>query len=141
MKPTLFYRIASILLLLFAALHTFGFRQVDPQWKVDSLVASMRSTHFDIMGSSRTYWDFFVGFGLFFSIFLVFAAIVAWQLSGLPRETLAVMRGTAWALVICFAAVTILAFQHAFIAPIVFSVVILICLTVAACFSAKPAGR
>jgi hypothetical protein len=134
-KPAIFYRIASVLLLLFAGLHTFGFRQVDPRWGVDSLISLMRSTHFDIFGTSRTYWDF----GLFFSIFLVFTAVLAWQLGSLPRQTLAVMRGTAWALVICFAAVTIVGFRYAFIIPIVFSILILACLAVAAWLSAKPA--
>lgn len=139
MKPAIFYRIASVLLLLFAALHTFGFRQVDPKWGVDSLINLMQSIHFDIMGTSRTYWDFFVGFGLFFSVFLVFAAVLAWQLAGLPHQTLARMRGTAWALVICFATVTILSLRYAFIFPIAFSILILLCLTAAAWLSAKPA--
>jgi hypothetical protein len=139
MKPAIFYRIASVLLLLFAALHTFGFRQVDPQWGVDSMIGSMRSIHFDIMGTNRTYWEFFVGFGLFFSIFLILAAVWAWQLSNLPRQTLALLRGPAWALVICFAAVTIVALLYAFIFPIVFSILILLCLTAAAWLSAKPA--
>ena len=139
MKPAIFYRIASVLLLLFAALHTFGFRQVDPQWGVDSMIGSMRSIHFDIMGTTRTYWEFFVGFGLFFSIFLILAAVWAWQLSNLPRQTLALLRGPAWALVICFAAVTIVALLYAFIFPIVFSILILLCLTAAAWLSTKPA--
>jgi hypothetical protein len=139
LKPAIFYRIASVLLLLFAALHTFGFRQVDPKWGVDSLINLMQSIHFDIMGTSRTYWDFFVGFGLFFSVFLVFAAVLAWQLAGLPHQTLARMRGTAWALVICFATVTILSLRYAFIFPIAFSILILLCLTAAAWLSAKPA--
>jgi hypothetical protein len=99
----------------------------------------MQSIHFDIMGTNRTYWDFFVGFGLFFTIFLVFTAVLAWQLAGLSHEALAIMRGTAWALVICFAAVTILAFRYAFVVPIVFSILILLCLTAAAWPSAKPA--
>jgi hypothetical protein len=132
LRPAPFYRIASMLLVIFAALHTFGFRQLDPQWGVDSLIRSMQSIHFDIMGSDRTYWDFFVGFGLFFTIFLLFTAVLAWQLAGLSHPTLAVMRGTGWALVICFAAVTILAFRYAFVVPTVFSGVILLCLTAAA---------
>src|SRR5215467_15541865 len=117
MKPAIFYRIASVLLLLFAALHTFGFRQIDPEWGVDAMISSMRSIHFDIMGSNRTYWDFFVSFGLFFSVFLVFAAVLTWQLGGLPNQTLVVMRGTAWTLVICFAAVALLCLRYAFIVP------------------------
>jgi hypothetical protein len=139
LKPAIFYRIAAVLLLLFAALHTFGFRQVDPTWGVDSLISLMQSMHFDAMGTSRTYWDFFVCFGLFFSVFLVFTAVLAWQLAGLPSETLASLRGTAWALVVCFAAITILCLRYAFILPIAFSILILLCFTAAAWLSAKPA--
>jgi hypothetical protein len=136
-KAPIFYRIASVLLLLFAAGHTLGFRKIDPAWGADSLVGSMQAVRFDVQGFSRTYWDFYVGFGLFVSVFLVFAAILAWQLGGLAPKTLALMRGPAWSLVICFAAVTILSWRYFFIAPIVFAVLITVCLTAAAWLSAK----
>jgi hypothetical protein len=136
-KAPILYRISSVLLLLFAAGHTLGFRETDPKWGVDSLVGSMRSVRFDAQGFSRTYWDFFVGFGLFVSVFLVFAAVLAWQLGGLAPETLAHMRGPAWALVFCFAAVTILSWRYFFIAPVAFAIVITVCLTAAAWVSGK----
>ena len=129
---------ASYLLLLLAVAHTLGFRDIDPNWGVGSLISSMQSIHFNAMGSNRTYWDFYVGFGLFASVFFIFAAALAWQLAGLPPQTLALMRVAAWALVICFGAVTILSFKYFFIAPIVCSSVILLCLTAAAWLSSKP---
>jgi len=98
----------------------------------------MRSTHFDILGSSRTYWDFYVGFGLFVSVFLLLAVVLAWQLGGLPAETLARMRGVAWAFPLCFAAITVLSWGYFFIIPIVFSAVTTVCLIAAAWRSAKP---
>ena len=97
----------------------------------------MQSTHFYIMGFSRTYWDFYVGFGLFVSVFLLLAVILAWQLGGLPAATLALMRGTAWAFALCFAAITVVSWRYLFILPIAFSVVITLCLTAAAWLSAK----
>jgi hypothetical protein len=39
MKASAFYRIASVLLLLFAAGHTFGFRQNNPGWGTDAVNA------------------------------------------------------------------------------------------------------
>ena len=131
------YRIASVLLLLFAIGHTLGFRKTDPEWGVDSLIGSMRSIHFAAQGFSRTYWDFYGGFGLFVSVFLLFAAVLAWQLGGLPAETLALMRRTAWALAFCFAAVTALSWRYFFTTPIVFSTMITVCLIAAAWLSAK----
>ena len=132
------YRISSVLLLLFAVAHTFGFRQSDPTWGVDTLLASMRSIHFDVQGFSRTYWDLFLAAGFSVGVFFLFAAILAWQLGGLPAETLAVMRVTVWAFALCFAAITVLSWRYLFILPIVFSIVITVCLTAAAWLSAKP---
>jgi hypothetical protein len=57
-KAPILYRISSVLLMLFAAGHTLGFRKTDPKWGVDSLIGLMRSVRFDAQGFSRTYWDF-----------------------------------------------------------------------------------
>jgi hypothetical protein len=136
-RAQILYRIASVFLLLFAVGHTLGFRQSDPTWGVDSLLGSMRSIHFDVQGFSRTYWDLFVAAGLTVGVFYLFAAILAWQLGGLPAGTLALMRGTVWAFAVCFAAITLVSWRYLFILPIVFSIVITVCLTAAAWLSAK----
>ena len=137
MKASMFYRISAVLLLLFAAGHTFGFRQNNPEWGTDAVLGSMRSVHFDAQGFTRKYWDFFSAFGFFFSVFLLFAAVLAWLLGGLPAETLARVRSIAWALAICFVAVTAFSWRYAFTTPIVFSTLITVCLTAAARLSAK----
>ena len=137
MKASVFYRIAAVLLLLFAVGHTLGFRQSDPKWGVDAVLGSMRSIQFDVQGSNRTYWDLFVAAGFSVGVFYLFAAILAWQLGGLPAATLALMRGTAWAFALCFAAISVVSWRYLFIIPIAFSIVITLCLTVAAWLSAK----
>ena len=139
MKASLFYRIAAVLLLLFAIGHTLGFRQSDPTWGVDPLLASMRSIHFEVQGSNRTYWDLFVAAGFSVGVFYLFAALLAWQLGGLQAETLALMRGTSWAFAACFAAITIVSWRYLFIIPIAFSAVITVCLIAAAWLSARRA--
>ena len=140
MKASIFYRIAAVLLLLFAVGHTLGFRQSDPKWGVDTLLHSMRSIHFDVQGFSRTYWDLFVAAGLSVGVFYLFAAILAWQLGGLPPETLARMRVTAWVFALSFAAITVVSWKYLFIIPIVFSLVITLCLILAAWLSSKQAS-
>lgn len=137
MKASMFYRIAAVLLLLFAVAHTLSFRESDPVWGVDALVRSMRSIHFDVQGFNRTYWDFFVAAGFSVGVFYLFAAILAWQLSRLPVATLALMRGTAWAFALSFAAITLVSWRYLFIIPIVFPIAITVCLTAAAWLSAK----
>ena len=138
MKASLFYRIAAVLLLLFDAGHTSGFPWSDPEWRVD--ISAMRSTHFQIMGFSRTYWDFYVGFGLFVSVLLLLAVVLAWQLGRVSPESLTLMRGTAWTFALCFAAITVLSWRYFFIIPIVFSSVITLCLTAGAWLSSRRAS-
>jgi hypothetical protein len=137
MRASIFYRIAAVLLLLFAAGHTLGFRQSDPTWGVDSLLSSMRSIHFDVQGFNRSYWDLFQAAGFSVGVFYLFAAILAWQLGGLPAASLALMRVTLWAFALCFAAITLVSWRFLFILPIAFSIVITICLAAAAWLSAK----
>ncbi|MDB4876405.1 MAG: hypothetical protein JWM41_2851 [Gemmatimonadetes bacterium] len=128
--------VAAVLLLLFAVGHTVGFRQPpDPQWGVDALVASMRSIHFDAMGSDRTYWDFYLGSGFTIAVLYLFAAVLAWQLGGLPAETLSRLRGIGWAAALCFAAIAVVSWRYIFIVPIAFSLVIAVCLASAAWLS------
>ena len=79
------YRIAAVLILLFDLGHTTGYPWSDPSWGVD--LGAIQSSHFKVLGFNRTVWDFYIGFGLFVSVFLLLAAIFAWQLSNLPAET------------------------------------------------------
>jgi hypothetical protein len=132
------YRIAAVLLLLFAIAHTVGFSQSDPAWGVDALVGSMRSIHFDVQGFNRTYWDFFVAAGFSVGVLYLFAAMLAWQLGGFPPATLAHMRGTAWAFALCFAAISVLSWKYLFVIPVVFSLAITVCLTAAAWLGTEP---
>ena len=137
MKASVFYRTAAVLLLLFAIAHTLGFRQTNPEWQgTGSVIASMQSVHFDAGGFNRTYWDFFSAFGFYFSVFLVFAAAMAWQLGGLPAETGAPLRRTAWMLAVSFAAVTALTWGYGFTIPLVFAALITVCLIAGAWLSA-----
>ena len=132
MKSSTLYRIAAVLLLLFAIGHTVGFREPDPHWGVDALIGAMRSIHFDVLGSTRTYWDFFVAAGFTVGVLYLFAAILAWQLGGLPSETLARMRVMLWAFALSFAVIAGISWKHLFVIPIAFSIAITVCLAAAA---------
>ena len=55
MKASVLYRIASVLLVLFAVGHTLGFRMTDPKLGVDAIIASLQTLHFQVQGFSRTF--------------------------------------------------------------------------------------
>jgi hypothetical protein len=140
MSARVLYRAAAVLLFLFALGHTLGFRDSDPTWGIGPVLAAMQATHFTIQGFTRTYWDFFVGAGLTVGVLYLFAAVLAWQLGGLPGATLALMRPTAWAFACCFAVVTAVSVRHLFWIPIIMSALITVCLSAAAWSSIKVAA-
>jgi hypothetical protein len=60
MSSARLYRVASVLLVLYAAAHQFGFRQVDPRWNADATVTAMKTT-FQVQGQRRSYWVSLLG--------------------------------------------------------------------------------
>jgi len=135
MKPSVLYRVAAILLVLFAASHTFGFNQIDPAWKIDDLVGSMKSVQLDMLGSKRSFWDLYLALGYSVGVYYLFAAALAWQLAGLPADTRRRMRLTTWGLALSFVGILAISLGYLFIVPILVSAVIAALLTSAAWLS------
>ena len=131
MSSQLLYRVSAGLLLLYAAGHQLGFRRIDPRWNADATVAAMKTT-FQVQGQTRSYWDFFSGFGFFCTALLLFSAILAWQLGALSTETLDQLRVVRWAFAACFAVLTVLTWRYFFPAPTTFSILVAIALAFAA---------
>ena len=137
MKTSVLYRIASGLLILFAFGHTMGFTRTSGMTGADTVVALMQSVRFPVQGFQRTYWDFYVGFGLFVTVFLLMSAFLSWGLAGAGPEVLARMPTATWGLVVCYAAVTILSWYYFFLAPGIFATLITLCLATAAARAGK----
>ena len=137
MSPSLLYRVASALLVLFGLAHQLGFRQVDPRWGVDSALGALKAAQFQVQGMTRTYWDFFSGFGFFVTVFLFFSAILAFQLASLSKASLRSLSLVTWAFALSFVVITLLTWRYFFIAPLVFSSVVALCLLMAAWSAAR----
>jgi hypothetical protein len=86
------------------------------------VIGLIRSVPFAAQGFTRTDWDFFSAFALFFSVFLLFAAVLAWLRAAVLAETLPPLRNIRWALAICFLAITALRWSYGFATSIIFSV-------------------
>ena len=54
MKASMFYRIAAVLLLLFAVGHTLGFRQSDPKWGVERVKDWAQACDLAILNRAHT---------------------------------------------------------------------------------------
>lgn len=125
MSASLIYRIVAVILVLYAVGHTLGFAHVDPRWGVDAPLAQLKTITFAAQGTpGRTYWGFYVGFGYFCSVLMLFAAVLAWQLGVLPGDTLRRLQVISWSFTAAFVVATIITWKYFFTAPVAFSIVI-----------------
>ena len=131
MLPVILYRVSAVVLLLFAAGHQLGFRNVDPQWKADTAVAGMRDVRFPIQGFQRTYWEFFSGFGFFVTTLLLFSAYFAWCVGGLSPDARRQIVSLLWAFAIAYVVIAILTWRYFFMAPGLFASIVALLLVVA----------
>ena len=140
MKPTLLLRIASVLTLVHSALHTIGgvFGKPDPG-AAEAAYTAMQSSHFLVMGLTRSYADFYRGLGLAVSIFLTAEGIIFWQLGSLARTEAHRLRPIMATFLVAYLAVAVNSYVYIFAPPVVIELLIGICLGLAI-FTAKPAS-
>jgi hypothetical protein len=133
MTATMAYRVAAVLLLLFAAMHTVGFLTFTPPTAEGMAVRdAMTSVKFEIRGVNASYASFYIGFGLSVTAYLLFSAYLAWCLSKSAVARLSDIHALAWAFVGVQLVCLVLIVAYFFLLPALFSAAIVICLTWAA---------
>src|SRR6476469_8928396 len=81
MTATTPFRICAVVLVLFAMGHTFGFLRFQPGTAEGAAVkAAMESVRFPFGNASRSYAELYRGFGFFVTAYLLFAALISWEL-------------------------------------------------------------
>jgi hypothetical protein len=131
MTTTLWLRISAVLAALFALGHAIGgFGDWSPM-EDNPVIQAMRSVRFDVMGVSRTYLDFYKGFGHFLTTFQVMQAVLLWQLSTLARSNAAAVRPMIAIMVLAGVAQAVIAWRFIVPIPALFSLALLITLAVA----------
>jgi hypothetical protein len=129
MNATLLFRIASVLLVVFAAGHTSGMLTFEAESsEVRSVREAMDNAHFPLMGSNCSYGGFYLAFGLLFTAYLLFSAFLAWQLGGLARTSPQAMGALAWGLLTIQVVNLALSWMYFFLIPVVLSALVVICL-------------
>jgi len=95
------YRISAVLLVLFAAGHTFGFIKFKaPTAEGQALRASMDSVKMEVEGKTYTYGGFYQGFGLMLTAYLLFLAVLAWHMGTLAGANQQAIGMLGWAFVV-----------------------------------------
>ena len=85
MKPFTVLRITSLISLIFAVGHSLGSLESWSPVGETEVLRAMKSFHFDTEGVIRTYFDFYLGFGLILSVYLFLQAVLLWQLAALAK--------------------------------------------------------
>jgi hypothetical protein len=137
-KPTLFLRIAAVLTLVHAVLHTVGgvFSKPEPG-AAEVAFAAMQSNHFLVLGVTRTYAEFYRGLGLCISIFLTAEAIVFWQLGAIAKAQAHRLRPILATFLIAYLAMAVNSYLYFFSAPVITEALIALFLGLAI-LTAKP---
>jgi hypothetical protein len=113
MRETWLYRIASILFVLFALGHTYGFLSFRPlSAEGRAVYESMNSVHLVESGRSYTYGGFYRGFGLSATISMLFWAFLCWHLGELARTNPATIGALSWAFFVVQVAGAVLSFLY-----------------------------
>jgi hypothetical protein len=139
MKPVIFLRIASVLTLIHAVLHTIGgvFSDAGPG-PASIAVAAMKANEFVLMGHMRSYWAFYRGLGLGVSITLTGDALVFWLLGNLAKSDAARLRPIMATFLAAYLALAVNSQAYFFLAPVIVESLIAACLGLAI-FTAKQA--
>jgi hypothetical protein len=131
MTTTLWLRISAGIALLFAAGHTLGGLKYWSPMGDNPVLQSMRTVRFDTMGANRSYFDFFMGFGHSISVLQVMEAVLLWQLATLARGNALSVRPMIAAIWLATAACGVIAWRFIFTVPALFSLVLVLTLSVA----------
>ena len=91
----------------------------------------MRSFRFDAEGVSRTYLDFYLGFGFIISTYLLLQAVLLWQLAAIVKTDPARVRPLIASFVLASVATAFLSWRFIFTIPVIFSAIIAACLVAA----------
>jgi len=140
-KPVVFLRIAAVLTLIHAILHTVGgvFGRIDPG-AATIAVQAMKANQFLLLGHVRSFWDFYRGLGLAATISLTSEAIVFWQLASLAKTEAGRVRPILITFAVAYAVFAVNSYTYFFAGPVVVEILIVTSL-VSAISTAKSASE
>lgn len=129
MKPVIFLRIASALTLLHSVLHTVGGVFGKPAPGIGAATeAVMRANHFQVLGVTRSYWEFDRGLGLGITIFLTAECIVFWLLASLAKKHASELRPILWVFALAYLVFAVDSYTYFFAGPVIAEILIAACL-------------
>ena len=136
-KPSILLRIAAAVSLLFALGHTEGgLKQWSPMGP-NPVLKTMTDTNFQVMGASRSYLDFYMGFGWSLAVAGLLQTALLWQMANIARSgNVASVRPMVAAFAMASLASGLIAWRLLFPIPALFCIALFVPLA-AACFAVE----
>src|SRR5215468_4271652 len=131
MTTTLWLRIASVILLLFTVGHTLGGLQRWSPMGDNEVLRAMTAVRFDTMGASRTYLDFYMGFGWSLTVAMIMQTVLLWQMASLAQTNPAGVRPMIAIIALATVAGGVISWRFLFPIPALFSIALVIPLAAA----------
>jgi len=131
-RPAIFLHSAAVITLVQAVLHTIGgvFGKPMPG-PATAAVEAMKANRFLLLGNTRSYWDFYLGFGLGATISLTAEAVVFWLLAGLAKRDALSLRPILITFLLAYAAMGVNAYAFFFVGPVIAEILVVLCLAMA----------
>jgi hypothetical protein len=131
MSPTAILRIAAALAAVQGIAHGALFLRAKPRHGAAevAVIEAMKSNRFDFAGARRSYWDFYMGYGLEAAAVCLVEAILLAQLASIARLQPAVVRPVIALGVAANLGHAVLTARYFFYRPIVFDLAIAAVLT------------
>ena len=131
MKPSTWFRALAVVLGLFTLGHTVGtLNPITKDPREAAVINAMQGFRVPVMGFERTYWEFYRGFSISITILLAALAVIAWQIGTLSRRDPRAALPLAVTVLIACIAQAILCVTNFFTAPIVMTILAVICAAV-----------
>jgi hypothetical protein len=124
MKTPLLLRTSSVISLLFTIGHSLGGLHDWSPMPENAVLNAMRTVHFDVMGVSRSYYDFYMGFGHSNTVAMLLQTVLLWQLASVARRGTVSVRPMILTFLLASAASAIVAVRFILPIPAVFSLVL-----------------
>lgn len=135
------YRTSSVVFILFAAGHTFGFLSFTPPTAAGIAVRdAMNTVHFTVGGSTFSYGGFYRGFGLSATVSMLFEAFLAWKLAAMVQLAPRMAASIGWGLCVVQLVGVVLSCIYFSVGPAIFSLAVAACIGLAA-WRSEPRGR
>jgi hypothetical protein len=141
MNPARWLRIAAALMLLFAIGHTYGFLAFRPPTAEGLAVwNAMNDTHFTVGNATFSYGNFYIGFGLFITVFEIFSTWLTWLLASALQQAPHTVRSIITAMILLQLVSLVLSLRYFAAGPAILSSATTICLALAWLSLRKPAA-